>query len=134
MLDRHVLTASASIPSETPGAGLDLRLLSEAWSTIQKVYVDRDAVASQKLTYGAIAGMVESLGDTGHSTFMTPDMMEEQQTLTQGAFEGVGAEVQMKDGHVVIVSPLDDSPALKAGIRPGDVILKETTRASMART
>ena len=124
MLDRHVLTASASTPSESPGVGLDLRLLSEAWSTIQKVYVDRDAVASQELTYGAIAGMVESLGDTGHSTFMTPDMLEDQQTLIQGAFEGIGAEVQMKDGHVVIVTPLDDSPALKAGIRPGDVILK----------
>ena len=124
MLDRHVLPASASTPSESAGAGIDYHLLSEAWSTIQKVYVDRDAVVPQQLTYGAIAGMVESLGDTGHSTFMTPDMIEAQQTLTQGAFEGIGAEVQMKDGLVVIVTPLDDSPALKAGIRPGDVILK----------
>ena len=124
MLDRHVLPASASTPSESSGAGIDYRLLSEAWSTIQKVYVDRDAVVPQQLTYGAIAGMVESLGDTGHSTFMTPDMIEAQQTLTQGAFEGIGAEVQMKDGLVVIVTPLDESPALEAGIRPGDVILK----------
>ena len=124
LLERNVLTASASTPSEVSDAGIDLRLLTEAWQKIDRVYVDRDAVDSKQLTYGAIAGMVESLGDTGHSIFMTPEMLEEQSTLAEGAFEGIGAEVQVKDGHVVIVTPMDDSPALTAGLRPGDVILK----------
>jgi carboxyl-terminal processing protease len=98
--------------------------MSQAWNTIQHQYVGRDSVESKDLTYGAISGMVDALGDTGHSTFLTPAMVKELKNMERGEFKGIGIEVQMKDGHVVIVAPMDDSPAQRAGLRAGEVILK----------
>ena len=101
-----------------------VRLIEEASKKINQFYVDRAAISSHNLTYGAISGMVEALGDTGHSTFLSPEMLKMQEDTTRGRFEGIGAEVQMKAGQLVIVAPMDDSPAQRAGIRPGDIILK----------
>jgi carboxyl-terminal processing protease len=103
---------------------LDLRLIDEVWTTIQKVYVDRAAVKPQPLTYAASSGMVDALGDTGHSRFLTPEMVKQEHNARKGELEGIGAEVRMKNNQVVIVAPLDHSPAQKAGLKPGDVILK----------
>ncbi|PWU08051.1 MAG: S41 family peptidase [Verrucomicrobia bacterium] len=108
----------------TPKEGPDARLISQAWNTIQKQYVNQSAVQPNDLTYGAIEGMVDALGDTGHSTFLTPSMVEELELVQRGEFKGVGIEINMKNGRVVIVAPLDDSPAQRAGLRPGDIILK----------
>jgi carboxyl-terminal processing protease len=107
-----------------PEAKSDFALMAEAWNTIQKYYVDRAAVKPRTLTYGAIGGMVDALGDTGHSAFLTPEMIKEERDFTRGRYKGIGAEVKMKDGHVVIVAPIDDSPAQRAGLRPGEIILK----------
>ncbi len=112
---------SKTIPAK---AGADFQLMAEAWNEIERVYVDRAAVNPRTLTYGAISGMVEALGDTGHSRFLTPEMVKQERHLTQGELEGIGAELQMKNSQVVIVAPMDDSPALKAGLKPGDIILK----------
>ncbi|HWW02701.1 MAG TPA: S41 family peptidase [Candidatus Acidoferrum sp.] len=102
----------------------DFRLMAQAWNTIQNHYVDPTGIQPTELTYGAISGMVDSLGDTGHSTFLTPDMVKELRTTERGEFKGVGIEIQMKNGRAVVVAPLDDSPAQKAGLQPGDLILK----------
>lgn len=102
----------------------DLQLLAQAWDTIHQQYVDRTALQPKELTYGAISGMVDALGDTGHSTFLTPDMVKELHNMERGEFKGVGLEIQMKDNRVVVVAPIDDSPAQRAGVRPGDIILK----------
>jgi carboxyl-terminal processing protease len=102
----------------------DFALMREAWDTMRRVYVDRSAVNPHALTYGAIGGMVDALGDTGHSTFLSPEMIEAQKEFAQGRFEGIGAEVQMKGKNLIIVTPLDGSPAQRAGLRAGDVILK----------
>jgi carboxyl-terminal processing protease len=123
-LDRQVLTAYAAPANVPPGAAPDFRLMAEAWNTIQRDYVDHAAVQPERLTYGAIGGMVDALGDTGHSRFLTPEMLQAEHNFTQGQFEGIGVEVQVKDGHVVIVAPLDGSPAQKASLQPGDIILK----------
>ena len=112
---------SGKIPPEAEG---QFRLMGEAWNTIQKSYVDRKAVDPQRMTYGAIGGMVEALEDTGHSRFLTPEMVEQEKNQSRGLLEGIGAEVQRKNNRVVIVTPMDDSPAQKAGLKPGEVILK----------
>ena len=115
----------AFAPDTIPaGAEPNFRLMAEAWNTIQRVYVDRGAVKPQLMTYGAIGGMVDALGDTGHSRFLTPEMLKQERNLARGKFEGIGAEVQMKNGQLVIVAPIDGSPAQKAGLKPGNIILK----------
>ena len=97
--------------------------MAEAWNAIQTHYVDRSALRPRALTYGALSGMVDALGDTGHSTFLTPQMIKEEEEFTKGEYKGIGAKIRMKGGHVVIVTPLDGSPAQKAGLRPGEIIM-----------
>ena len=102
----------------------DWKLIDEAWDIISKDYVEHKAVQSEKLTNGAITGMVNALGDTGHSTFLTPDMVPLAKHFLEGSFTGVGIEVRMKEGRVIIVAPIESSPAQKAGLQSGDVIVK----------
>ncbi len=104
--------------------GFNEALLEEARGIIQNHYVDQDAASTARLQDGALAGMVEILGDTGHSRFMTPVMVEEQRNSMAGEFEGIGAYVEMRDGFVTIVSPIDNSPAQAMGVRPGYIVLE----------
>jgi carboxyl-terminal processing protease len=124
LLDHQGLVAFAPSSTGATETAPNWRLLAEVWHIIQRVYVDRSAVQPRPLTYGAINGMVEALGDTGHSSFLTPEMVNLMRSVTEGQFEGIGAEIQMKDKRVVIVAPLDNSPAQRSGLRPGDVILQ----------
>ncbi len=105
-------------------SSINFGLIAEAWNAIDRAYVDRTVVNPHTLTYGAISGMVDSLDDTGHSRFLSPDMVKDVRQIEQRRFEGIGAELRMKDGHVVIASPMPGSPALRAGLRPNDVIVK----------
>lgn len=123
VLDRQVVVAQAQ-PATVPEPGPDFQLMAEAWNQIQQNYVDHSAEQPKPLTYGAIGGMVSALGDTGHSTFLTPEMVKSEHDYTQGQFEGIGAEVETKNGQVVIVAPFDGSPAQQAGLHAGDAILK----------
>ncbi len=126
-LNRLVIAPSSSnanIATAQVETGPDFGLIDEAWKIINKNYVDRQAIQEKRLTYGAINGMVESLGDTGHTVFLSPEMVREEHNFTQGSLEGIGAYVEMKDGYPVIVAPMDGSPAQKAGVHPGDLIIK----------
>jgi len=122
-LDRLVLANAwplAEIPAE---AKPDFKLMAEAWHLIDSRYVDQQAVDNTTMAYGAIGGMVDVLGDSGHSRFLSPEMVQAQEKFNQGAFEGIGAYVEMRDGQVVIVAAIDNSPAQAAGLLPGDVIV-----------
>ncbi|APZ41895.1 S41 family peptidase [Acidihalobacter ferrooxydans] len=122
-IDRTFLAGiipAALVPASAVG---DFKLMAQSWNLIDAYYVDRQSIKPDRMTYAAIAGMVDSLGDTGHSTFLTPREVRMANASIDGHFAGIGAEVQMKDNHVVIVSPIDGTPAQRAHLRPGDVIL-----------
>lgn len=95
----------------------------QAWRIVEANYVDPTAAEPRKLTWGAIRGMVDALGDEGHSRFLTPREVELEEENLSGEFVGIGAEVSISNGRPTIVAPYDDSPAERAGLRAGDVIL-----------
>ena len=98
----------------------DLKVFSDVLGLVQKEYVEE--TNSKDLVYGAIKGMLETLDP--HSAFMPPNMYKEMREETQGRFEGLGIEITMKDGVLTVVSPIEDTPAFKAGIQAGDQIVK----------
>ena len=93
-------------------------LLWDAISYINEKYVNRPADL-QKVLYGAVEGAVNSLDDP-YSVFLAPKQAEEFKNELSGTLEGIGAEIAIKNDRLVVVTPLDDSPAIKAGLRPGD--------------
>jgi len=105
-----------------------VELLAEAITVIQAEYVEE--IEPKKLIYGALKGMVESLDR--YSQFLDPGAYSEMQVETKGEFGGVGLEITIaKDGVLTVVSPMDDTPAAKAGLMPQDKIVKidgESTR------
>ena len=90
----------------------DLRVFTDVLGLLQKEYVEEKD--SKDLIYGAIKGMLETLDP--HSAFMPPNMYKEMQEETRGRFEGLGIEITIKDGVLTVVSPIEDTPAFKAGI------------------
>ncbi len=98
----------------------NLEVFTNILAIVQKNYVDQ--VATKQLVEGAINGMLTSLDP--HSAYLTPDLYRELQVDTQGSFGGLGIEITVKNGILTVVSPIEDTPAFRAGIKPGDQILK----------
>ncbi len=122
--DRFALRGLSLFRGGGSEGGLDTALLEEAREIIQQHFVIQELATDENLQTGALAGMVDILGDTGHSRFMTPAMVEEQHNYTAGEFEGIGAYVEMRDGLVTVVSPIDNSPAQAAGVQPGYIVME----------
>jgi carboxyl-terminal processing protease len=97
------------------------RVFWEAWGVVEREYYNRDAIDRQKLIYGATKGMVDAVGDP-YTVYLTPANREVNDTDLRGSFDGVGIQVDMRDGKLTVIAPLDDSPAAQAGVRPGDVV------------
>jgi carboxyl-terminal processing protease len=97
-----------------------LKIFSEVLSIIQKNYVEE--TTSENLIYGSINGMLRTLDP--HSSFMPPDVYKELQVETKGSFGGIGIEITIKEGVLTIISPIEDTPAFRAGLKAGDSIVK----------
>jgi carboxyl-terminal processing protease len=97
-----------------------LEAFSNILSIVKKNYVDD--VQTKTLVSGAINGMLSSLDP--HSAYLTPDLYKDLQSDTQGRFGGLGIEITVKGGILTVVSPIEDTPAFKAGVKPGDQIFK----------
>ena len=98
----------------------ELRIFTEVMERVKKSYVQE--VDDRTLLENAIQGMLSGLDP--HSAYLKPDDFKELEENTSGEFGGLGIQVGMEDGFIKVVSPIDDTPAAKAGIRPGDLIIK----------
>ncbi len=106
--------ATTSIPLD------DLRVFTEVYSRLKKDYVE--PVEDKTLVENAIRGMLSGLDP--HSAYLDAESYKELRIGTSGEFGGLGIEVGMEDGFVKVVSPIDDTPAQRAGIKPGDLIIR----------
>lgn len=109
-----------ALPKDASDKYEKLKIFTDVLAYVERNYVE--PVNTEKLIYGAIQGMIQSLD--AHSSFMTADVFKELQVETKGSFEGLGIEITIKDGVLTVVSPIDDTPAFKAGLKAGDQILK----------
>ncbi len=96
----------------------------ESWTLVQEKFVNRSAVKPQLMTYGAIQGMLDSLGDVEHTRFLSPDELRREREALQGQLEGIGAELVVRSGLPTVLAPIPGSPAQDAGLRPGDIIVR----------
>ncbi len=101
----------------------DMSIFWETWKKILEKYVDRDKLDPQKNIEGATKGLVESLDDP-YSEFLNAEETKAFKQDLTGEFYGVGMEISKKDGAIIVIAPLPNSPAEKAGILPGDQIIK----------
>ncbi|HLQ33740.1 MAG TPA: S41 family peptidase [Chloroflexota bacterium] len=115
------LSSSSTEPADVAPT---FSLFWEAWQVVTRNYVNKSAIDVQKMTYGAIQGMVNSLGDTGHSRFLNPNAFRQEQNALRGSFTGIGAEVGLRNGQPIIIAPLEGSPAEQAGLKSGDAIMR----------
>jgi carboxyl-terminal processing protease len=101
---------------------IDFELFWEVWDLVGDTYLDRP-VDTEEMMYGAIFGMVQSLGDP-YTSFLKPTINESVGDALGGRYQGIGAELGMKDNQLIIVAPFDGSPAKESGVLSGDKILK----------
>lgn len=114
------------VVSQTPpkGVDIDFKLFWETWDLVSKKYIDKGAIDPQKLYFGAIQGMVAAIGDP-YTVFLPPEAQKASKEELGGSFQGVGIQLGFnKDKRLVVIAPLKDTPASKAGIKSGDLILK----------
>ena len=104
-------------------SNFNFSLFWNAYDVLHQKFITPEKISDEKVTYGAIAGMTRSLGDP-YTDFFDPKQAKAFQQDLAGSFEGVGAEIAIKKDQLTVVAPLKDSPAEKAGIKPGDLILK----------
>ncbi len=122
--------SGGEVEADTREVYKNIEILTEVLRQIEKNYVEPKD--SQDLIYGAIRGMVKSLDP--HSSFMTREEHSELMVETQGSFSGIGIEITIKDRVLTVVSPIEDTPAYKAGLKAGDKIVKVGEESTMDMT
>ncbi|MEK7595759.1 MAG: S41 family peptidase [Patescibacteria group bacterium] len=110
------------INKEPQDQNVDFKIFWEVWDALNKNYLERPLDA-RKLLYGAISGMVNSAGDD-YTAFFTPEQNKLATSSLNGVYEGIGAELGFKDKQLIVISPIEGSPAKSAGVKPGDKILE----------
>ena len=113
---------SESTPEEVPD---DLKIIWETWTILNNEYVDQDKIKDDKVPEFAVRGLLSALGDR-QTSYVDKEYLEAQfSDIFRGEFGGIGAHVNINaEGKIIIVSPIDGSPAEKAGIKAGDVVLE----------
>jgi carboxyl-terminal processing protease len=109
--------------TDSKDANIDFSLFWKVWDILKDKYVDRSNLDAKELFYGAIDGMLAATGDP-YTTFFDPKEQKEFTEDISGKFEGIGAEMGLRDEILMIIAPLDGTPAERAGLRPNDKVLK----------
>lgn len=105
-----------------PGT-IDFSLFWDAYNKLHENFVDPSKIDDQKIIYGAIEGMAESLGDP-YTNFFNPSQAQSFQQDLSGHFDGIGVEIGVKKDLLTVIAPLNGTPGQKAGLKSGDIILK----------
>jgi len=117
-----LLTPPTNCP-ETPEICAEFGKFWQVWSLAKDNFVDSKAIKPDVMTAGAINGMLDSLGDQGHTRYLTAEETKRWNESLSGSFEGIGAYIDVREGQPIIVAPIEGSPAEAAGIKAGDLIL-----------
>lgn len=96
----------------------------EAWDVVIDHFVERDQIDVRRMTYGAIQGMLDALGDDNHTIFFSPEVAKQEADALEGSFEGIGAYVNLENDQFKIIAPIHGSPAEAAGVLAGDTVLE----------
>lgn len=115
-------SSNTAVAESTLTANPEFVTLENTWELIHEQWPDPSTLNDSTLIYGAAQGMVDAIGDTGHSAFLDPEKTAEFEKSSEGQFVGIGVEVDTRCGDLVVTSTMPDSPARAAGIQPGDVI------------
>jgi len=127
------LVGDQSLDGKSDSSGVDFDIFWESWKLLEDNYVGKDKINRQDLVYGAAAGLVKSLNDP-YTVFFTPTESKKFLEDVSGSFSGIGAEVGIKKGQLLIISPLKDSPAERADLRAKDRILKIDDKSTLDLT
>ncbi len=120
----NILLQPANFSKSSSGqSDINFDLFWEAWTKLQERYVDQKKIDPKIMYYGAIKGMVASVDDP-YTFFLTPEENKQTKDDLEGKFEGIGAQLGLKDDRIVIIAPLKKSPAENAGVKAGDFINK----------
>jgi carboxyl-terminal processing protease len=126
------VTGTAPTPSSS---STDFGLIREAWDALHKDYVGARDLNDKALIYGAISGMTQAVGDTGHTSFLTPEERAARSSGLSGTYVGIGVRIDAaSDGLPVVVGVFKDSPAEKAGVTVGEEILAVDGNSTTGRT
>lgn len=115
---RFSVSCEVCAPSE-----IDFSLFWQAWKTLEEKFAEPEKLNIQQMIYGAVSGMVKSLEDP-YTVFLDPEETKKFEEDVKGVFEGVGMEIGMKKGELLIIAPLEGTPAMEAGLLAGDKIIK----------
>ena len=117
---------TAPIPEAGASAGIEglpseFDILAEVWAHLQEEHLRGRELDAELLSQGAARGIIEALDDP-HAAYLTPEQQQQESQDLRGEFEGIGAHVGMRDGRITIIAPIADTPADKAGLKPGDIL------------